>query len=101
VTYITDTHAPLWHLYWPQRLGKVARRVFSDEDAGQVCIRVPAVVVAETLLVVQKGCLPGASFSTTYYHTFVKRVLPTQLHVFSRRFNAWRAKSWKEPERVV
>jgi PIN domain nuclease of toxin-antitoxin system len=61
VYYVTDAHALLWHLYWPQRLGRAARQVFSDADAGQVCIYVPAVVVAETLMVVQKGRLPGAS----------------------------------------
>jgi len=47
VNSITDAHALLWHLYWPQRLGRAAQRVFSDADAGQVCIHVPAVVVAE------------------------------------------------------
>ena len=43
MNYITDAHALLWHLYWPQRLGSAAQRVFSDADAGQVCIYVPAV----------------------------------------------------------
>ena len=30
--------------------------------------------------------------------TAVKRLSPTQLYVFSRRFNAWQAKSRKEPD---
>ena len=59
--YVTDAHALLWHLYWSQRLGVAARRIFSEADSGQTCIRVPAVVVAEVLMVVQKGRLPGAS----------------------------------------
>lgn len=61
MNYLTDGHALLWHLYWPQRLGGAAQRVFSDADTGQVCIHVPAVVVAEALMVVQKRRLPGAS----------------------------------------
>lgn len=66
--YLTDAHALLWHLYWPQRLGRAAQRVFSDADAGQVCIHVPAVVVAEALMVVQKGRLPGASLDHLLPH---------------------------------
>jgi predicted nucleic acid-binding protein len=61
VEYIADTHALLWHLYGPQRLGKAARQVFSEADAGQACVYVPAVVVAEGLMVIQKGRLPGAA----------------------------------------
>ena len=48
-------------LYWPQRLGKAAQQVFSDVDAGQAVIVIPAVVVAEVIMVVQKGRLLGAS----------------------------------------
>lgn len=68
MNYITDAHALLWHLYWPQRLGRAAQRVFSDADAGQICIHVPAVVVAEALMVVQKGRLPGASLDHLLPH---------------------------------
>ena len=57
--YIADAHALLWHLYGPQRLGTEARHVFSEADAGRACIYVPAVVIAEVLMVVQKGRLPG------------------------------------------
>lgn len=61
MNYISDAHALLWHLYWPQRLGKAAQQVFSDVDAGQAIICIPAVVVAEVIMVVQKGRLSGAS----------------------------------------
>jgi PIN domain nuclease of toxin-antitoxin system len=61
MNYISDAHALLWHLYWPQRLGKAAQQVFSDVDAGQAVIVIPAVVVAEVIMVVQKGRLSGAS----------------------------------------
>jgi PIN domain nuclease of toxin-antitoxin system len=55
-------------LYWPQRLGRAAQRVFSDAEAGQACIYVPAVVVAEAIMVVQKGRLPGASLDHLLPH---------------------------------
>ncbi len=66
--YITDAHALLWHLYLPRRLGKAAQGVFSDVDAGKGIIRIPAVVVAEVLMVVQKGRLPGASLDHLIDH---------------------------------
>jgi PIN domain nuclease of toxin-antitoxin system len=68
VNYVTTAHALLWHLYWPQRLGGAVQRVFSNADAGQVCIYVPAVVVAEALMVVQKGRLPGESLDHLLPH---------------------------------
>ena len=68
MNYVTDAHALLWHLYWPQRVASAAQQVFSDADAGQGCIYVPAVVVAEMLMVVQKGRLPGASLDHLLPH---------------------------------
>jgi len=68
VDHITDAHALLWHLYWPQRLGGAAQRVFADADAGQARIHVPAVVVAEAVMVAQKGRLPGASLEHLLPH---------------------------------
>ncbi|MBI3245132.1 MAG: hypothetical protein HYZ50_01350 [Deltaproteobacteria bacterium] len=68
MNYVTDAHALLWHLYWPQRVGGAAQQVFSEADAGQGCVHVPAVVVAEMLMVVQKGRLPGASLDHLLPH---------------------------------
>ncbi len=68
MNYISDAHALLWHLYWPQRLGEAAHQIFSDVDAGQGIICVPAVVVAEVIMVVQKGRLPGASLDHLIPH---------------------------------
>ena len=61
--YLTVAHALLWHLYGPQRLGEEARQAFADADAGQACIHVPAVVLAEALMVVQKGRLRGVTLA--------------------------------------
>ncbi len=59
--YVADTHALLWHLFDRRRLGTAARVVFQDADAGTARIYLPAVVVAEMIMVVQKGRLPGAT----------------------------------------
>ena len=56
---VTDTHALLWHLYLPARLGPAAREAFAGADAGDVRIYIPALVVAEAMMVAQKGRLPG------------------------------------------
>ena len=66
--YVADAHALLWHLYWPQRLGRAAQQAFADADTGQACIYVPAVVVAEVLMVVQKGRLPGVTLDHLLPH---------------------------------
>jgi len=68
VEYVTDAHSLLWHLYRPQRLGRAAQQAFSASEAGQACIHVPAVVVAEALMVVQKGRLPGVDLSRLVPH---------------------------------
>ena len=56
---VTDTHAFLWHLYLPSRLGPAAREAFAETDAGDARIYIPALVAAEALMVVQKNRLPG------------------------------------------
>jgi len=68
VDYVTDTHSLLWHLYWPQRLGPAAKQVFSDAETGRACIHVPAVVVAEVLMVIQKGRLSGVDLNRVVPH---------------------------------
>ncbi|MFO1350947.1 MAG: hypothetical protein U1F68_09850 [Gammaproteobacteria bacterium] len=61
-------HTLLWHLYWPQHLGGAAQHIFADAEAGKACIHVPTVVVAEALMVAQKGCLPGVSLDRLLRH---------------------------------
>ena len=43
---VSDTHAFLWNLYQPTRLGPLARKAFEAADAGEVNIYLPAMVVA-------------------------------------------------------
>lgn len=45
-----DTHALIWHLSKPKRLGKGAARVLHDADRGRVAVLVPAIVGIELAL---------------------------------------------------
>lgn len=66
--FLTDAHAFLWHLYWPRRLGAAAREAFSATEEGNARIHLPAHVLAECLMVVQKGRLPGARLADLLPH---------------------------------
>ena len=57
--YVTDTHTLLWHFYAPARLGAGARKVLAAADDGDARIRVPALVIAESMMVAQKGRIEG------------------------------------------
>jgi PIN domain nuclease of toxin-antitoxin system len=61
--YVADSQAMVWHLFAPQRLGKRADQVLLDVDVGKVMIYLPAVVIAEMIMVVEKRRLPGAAMS--------------------------------------
>ncbi len=65
---VTDTHALLWHLYLPSRLGPAAREAFAEADAGRSRIFIPALVVAEAVMVVQKNRLPGVDLEELLAH---------------------------------
>ena len=56
---VADTHAFLWHLYHPARLGKAAQEAFNATDAGKCTIFLPALVIAEALMVAQKQRIPS------------------------------------------
>ena len=66
--YVTDTHAFLWHIYSPDRLGSAARAAFVATDNGHATIYIPAVVLAEVLMVVQRGRLPGVTMGHLLPH---------------------------------
>ena len=61
--YVVDTHALVWSMYAPARLGRAAAAVFAEVDAGRAIAQVPAVVVAEVLMVVERGRLPGVGLA--------------------------------------
>jgi PIN domain nuclease of toxin-antitoxin system len=54
---VVDTHALVWHLLEPRRLGRAARRVLAATDAGRWACQVPAVTLVEVWLLHERGRL--------------------------------------------
>jgi PIN domain nuclease of toxin-antitoxin system len=50
-----DTHALVWYLSRPKRLGRAAARLLREADAGRVEILVPAIVLIELTLLREAG----------------------------------------------
>jgi Uncharacterized protein conserved in bacteria len=61
--YVADAHAMLWHLFDPRRLGASARAAFVDADSGGARIFLPAVVIAEMIMVIERGRLPSVTIN--------------------------------------
>lgn len=57
--YIADTHALIWRLLAPDKLAARASDAFDQADAGQAEIHIPAVVLAEMVMVAEKRRVPG------------------------------------------
>lgn len=56
--YLIDTHALLWHLHAPRRLG-AAGEALARIDAGEGRAWIPAVVIAEALMVAERRRIAG------------------------------------------
>jgi PIN domain nuclease of toxin-antitoxin system len=54
---VADTHALVWHLTEPRRLGKAARHAFAAADAGRWTCHVPAISLVEIALLHERGRL--------------------------------------------
>ncbi len=61
--YVADTHAMVWHLFAPSRLGTDAFIALANAAAGNGRIYIPAVVVAEMIMVIEKRRIPGITMS--------------------------------------
>lgn len=59
--YVADAHVVVWYLFASSRLGKAAKAVLHDAEAGAAKIYLPAVAIAEMVMVVEKKRLPGAA----------------------------------------
>jgi PIN domain nuclease of toxin-antitoxin system len=53
-TYITDTHSLLWYLGGSPLLGNAARSAFDAAAAGADQVSVPAIVLAELIMLIEK-----------------------------------------------
>jgi len=55
IRLVADTHALVWHLTAPQRLGTAARRAFAAADEGRWLCCVPAIALVEVALLQERG----------------------------------------------
>jgi PIN domain nuclease of toxin-antitoxin system len=55
--FVADTHALLWHLTDPERLGRAARRAFASVERGPAVCGVPAICIVEISLLHERGRL--------------------------------------------
>jgi PIN domain nuclease of toxin-antitoxin system len=58
-SYVTDTHALLWHLYGNSKLSPTAKSIFDRADAGDDEILIPAIVLVEIIFLTEKKRIPG------------------------------------------
>ena len=54
-----DTHALVWYLVAPNRLGSRACGALESADAGEATAFIPAVVMAELIMIAEKWRVPG------------------------------------------
>ncbi len=54
---IADTHAIVWHLTAPRKLGGAARRQFEAADSGRALCCIPAIALVEIALLHERGRL--------------------------------------------
>jgi PIN domain nuclease of toxin-antitoxin system len=57
--YVADTHALLWHLFDPSRLSTIAFQSFQEVGENEALLHLPAVVVAEALMIIEKKRIQG------------------------------------------
>ena len=55
VRLVADTHAIVWRLTSPAKLGRAARRGFDAADSGRWLCCVPAIVLVEVALLRERG----------------------------------------------
>lgn len=54
--FVTDTHPLVWYSQsLPKKLGRRARRVFEQAEAGQAVVHIPTMVLVESLELVRSG----------------------------------------------
>lgn len=66
--YIVDTQAMIWFMFASNRLKQGARSALRDAVAGNAKIYLPAVVIAEMIMIVEKRRIPGAAMAQLVNH---------------------------------
>ncbi len=59
-TYVTDTHALIWHLTADAQLSATCRAIFEAADRGEAKVRIPGIVVVETIYLAERARFPNA-----------------------------------------
>lgn len=59
MNYVTDTHPLVWSLFAPRRLSTRVATLFAEANSGTHTILIPAVVVAEAIMVVERRRVAG------------------------------------------
>lgn len=72
---VTDTHALIWYLTADKKLGSDAKKVLVEAEAGKTRLIVPAVVMIETMVIVEKK---KVDFS---WQEFVESVVQFPSHI--------------------
>ncbi len=54
---VTDSHALIWHLDQPRKLGKRARRIFDAAEGGRGVVVIPTTCLVEIVDLVHKGTI--------------------------------------------
>lgn len=57
--YVADTHTLLWHLFDPSRLSIIAFEAFQEIGQNEALLHLPAVVIAEALMIIEKKRVQG------------------------------------------
>ncbi|HZX34298.1 MAG TPA: PIN domain-containing protein [archaeon] len=52
--FVTDTHALIWFLTMPEKLGLLAKKAFEEAEEGKATIIIPTIVLAELLYLLEK-----------------------------------------------
>ena len=55
VRLVADTHALVWHLTGPRKLGRGAQRAFDLADSGRWLCCIPVIVLVEVALLRERG----------------------------------------------
>jgi PIN domain nuclease of toxin-antitoxin system len=57
IEFVADTHAIVWHVAEPRKLGRAARRALYAADEGRWRCHVPAISIVEIALLHERGRL--------------------------------------------
>jgi PIN domain nuclease of toxin-antitoxin system len=81
MSYVLDTHALLWYLARPKRLGKDAGRALRQVDRGNAQAWIPAIVAVELSMLREnrKSSIGLPELETTLKRNSMLAMLPTDL----------------------